>query len=184
MAIETKKKTIDGVEYAVTQFTARTANRIQHRLARVLVPLIGTGLGALKIKLEPGQDINLLAVLNGLDGDTLGMATMRALEGMGEEEYIDFIQLILASTEMDGTAAAPNPEVYDINFAGKTASIGKVISFVLEANNLVPFEVTDGIGALKEMFVDMKEKDYSDEPPAKSILAQKQDDSQSSSTKK
>ena len=159
MGLVAKTKKIDGDEYEVTQFLARTANRIQHRIARVLLPLIGTGLGALDLnEVDQDRKVNVIMLMSGIDGETLGLAFMRALNAMEENEYIDFILTMLESTRINNVEAAPTPEDYDMNFAGKTKTIPKLLLFVMEANNLLPFEINMVIGKVKEFFQDEEEK--------------------------
>jgi len=138
MSIETKKKTIDDLDFEVTQFPARRALMFQRRVIRVIGPLLATGVGSFK-------DMKAGLLNASIDGDALGRGVQRALDTLSDTEYIDLILDSFSMTKVNGTLI-DRPEAFDNAFNGKTSAIFKGFAFVWEANfGPLPF-----IGSIRE----------------------------------
>jgi hypothetical protein len=130
--IKTEEKTIDGVRYQVTQFPAMEALRVQTQLLKVAGPALAaifsgvrSGDGA-KAKME-FSPIFLAAALEKLS------------DKLNEDELERLVLRLLAGARImeqnGGPFDGPNGRVlFNMHFAGKLATLWKVIAFVLEVN--------------------------------------------------
>lgn len=120
--IDTQTRTINGVEYQVTQFPALYAMRMAARLTK----LVGPGLaGAL------GGKQSLASVM---DADIDFGAAISAIVGSIDDTGTpDLIRDLLSSTRRDGKDLS-SESVFNTEFAGNLSELIPALSFVLEVN--------------------------------------------------
>ena len=106
--IQTITKELNGVKYAVTQFTARRALRLQAKLIKALGPFL------FEISANPGHAMELLS--NSISDDTLEVLVVE----------------ILSSTRKEGMELTP--ATIDMEFAGDIGTLFEVVRFALEVN--------------------------------------------------
>jgi hypothetical protein len=131
--VESKSKTIDGVNFTVTQFPARRAFAVQARLIKTLGPALGAAVGK-----GVGGEVDLSAALQKL-ADNIEADTLVALA-----------QELLASTRADGKELAGDA-AFDMAFTGKLLTLYKVLAFLVEVN-FADFFGAGGIGGLVARF--------------------------------
>lgn len=106
--IQTIEKEIGGSKYAVTQFTARRALRLQAKLIKVLGPFL------FEISVNQSKAMELLS--SSISEDTLETLVIE----------------ILMSTRKNGIELT-SPTI-DIEFAGEIGTLFEVVMFALEVN--------------------------------------------------
>jgi len=127
MAIETRKKTIDNVEIAVTHLPARTAMRLKIKLVKLLSPSIGQIFGGLG---KVSKNTSLLDLE--IDMSLVSTAIEKLSERLDEQEFENLIFEILACTRLDGREI--DTGCFDTEFAGNLNLMYKIIWFTLEVN--------------------------------------------------
>lgn len=127
--IETSTKSIDGIEFAVTQFPARRGMQMQARLAKILGPIVGGLAGALE-----GAEAN----------ENIGKA-LAGLAALNADEFATLALDLLASTRMEGREITSG--VFDMEFAGKYDTLYKALAYVVQVNFGSLFKLGD-IGSL------------------------------------
>ncbi len=134
--IETKKKTIDGDEYSVTQFPARRGLSLKIRLVKILGPALAEAASGLDLK-DGGnlQDTEL-------DSGFLAKAVSKLVEGL-DSSTGDLILEMLSQTRKNGHELTE--AVFDLEFAGNYMTLYKLLAFVIQANGFFP---GGGIGFL------------------------------------
>ena len=125
MAIETKKKTIDGAEYSVTTFAARRGLKLKIRLVKVIGPALAEAASGLDLK----DGVSLQETE--LGGGFLAKAVSRLVEGL-DDSTGSLIEELLSQTRKDGREL--NGTAIDDEFAGDYLTLYKVLAFVVEAN--------------------------------------------------
>ena len=135
--IETKKKTIDGAEYGVTQFPARRGLALKLKLIKLIGPALAEAAGALSGNSGTGsfQDTEM-------DPWFIGKAVSSLVEGLGEDTG-ELILDLLSMTRKNGKELTG--EVFDQEFAGDYLTLYKVLAFVIQVNG---FFGKGGIGTL------------------------------------
>lgn len=147
--IETKTKTIAGVEYQTTQFPGRASFRIKAKLVKLLGPSILTALNGDRKPAPTGKKAAAAGV-GGLQID-LG-AVARGIEmlagAMDPDEMVAFVIELLSTTKMkkDNAWVDITPEIFDIEFAGKMHVVYQLLGFVVGVN-YGSFFAEGGIGA-------------------------------------
>lgn len=118
--IETKTKTIDGYQIAVTQLPAKRAMRLFHRLSQIGIPGFVQSMGSL----ASGADtkVDFASVGKSLEG------VMQALDVDTFESVRD--ELLYAAT-IDGKTLL---DLMDVELAGKIATVYRIMLFALESN--------------------------------------------------
>ena len=145
--IETKKKTIDGAEYSVTQFPARRGLALKLRLVKLIGPALAEAAGAL----NPGSGSGLLQDIQ-IDPGIIQKAVATLVEGM-DESTGELIFDLLSMTRKDSRELTE--AVFDQEFAGNYLTLYKVLGFVIQANG---FFGQGGIGTLQAAVTPMTEK--------------------------
>ncbi len=135
--IETKKKTIDGAEYSVTQFPARRGLGLKLRLIKLIGPALAEAAGAL----NPANGTNSL-MDSEIDPWIIGRAVSSLVEGL-DNDTGELILDLLAMTRKNGRELSG--EVFDLEFAGDYLTLYKVLGFVIQVNG---FFGKGGIGTL------------------------------------
>ena len=135
--IETKKKSIDGDEYAVTQFPARRGLNLKIRLVKVLGPALAEAAGALN--LSAGAAALEQA---GINPWFLGQAVSRLVEGL-DSSTGELVLELLSQTRKNNREL--NEAAFDLEFAGKYLTLYKVLGFVIQVNG---FFGQGGIGTM------------------------------------
>lgn len=133
MAIETRKKTIDGHEYTVTSFGGTEGVRIKAVLMRSIGPAIFSIMTSSKEGKFSEAEVDprvFTYLFNNLD----------------ENQYINFILRLLKNTRRDDVEMTR--EIFDAEFAGEYGTLYKVLLFVLEVNYKKSFFGEGGIGSL------------------------------------
>lgn len=115
--IETKEKTIDGSVYAVTQFPAMKALRMQAKLGKYL-----------------GPSLSLLYVseMNGNSDEKIPMALKMLFEQLDENTFESLTLELLQCVRENGVELTK--PIIDLKFAGKLNLLFKVLVWVLEVN--------------------------------------------------
>lgn len=128
-SLETKTKSIDGVEYRVTVFPAGQGFELLFELKE----LFGDSIGALFGK-------NAETALAKIGGK------------FGKKEVLDFVLRLLAFTYAENaTEPVGKKEVFNLHFAGRQGHLFKVIAFAVEVNFGDFFgEVKNGLKSLMD----------------------------------
>jgi hypothetical protein len=128
MALESRKKHIDGEEYQVTQLPARQGFKLIKRLAHIVVPALGDGANAV---LKSGTIPKSLADLDLGAFDFKQIAALM-LDRADEDLMLECVDWMAEQTLVDGKHLA---KVFDSHFAGKIQTMLKWLAFAVEVNN-------------------------------------------------
>jgi hypothetical protein len=144
--IDTKKKTIDGAEYSVTQFPARRGLALKIKLVKLIGPALAEAAGGLDLK----EGVNLQEAE--IDTGFMGKAVEKLVEGM-DDSTGDLILDLLSMTRKNGQEL--KEAVFDTEFAGDYLTLYKVLGFVIQVNG---FFGKGGIGMLTAAVMPKTEK--------------------------
>lgn len=138
--IETKTRTIDGVAFSCTQFTARRGLGLQARILRLAGDSIAEAFTLLaKIKAPKGGSM-LDADLTGINASPI---MQKLAEGLAREDIAALAAEVMSNTTMDGKQISEG--VFDMEFVGKYDTLAKALWFVCETNG---FFKVGGIGGM------------------------------------
>lgn len=124
--IETKRKTVSGLNVAVTQFAGRRNFGVLIDLAAVAGPMIGAILGA------TGGATSVDDLLSAdVDFDMIGRSLAA---NMNREKVMSLVDSLLENTAINERPIMANNE-FDVVFAGPNVlKLGGVLAFVIEVN--------------------------------------------------
>jgi len=124
MSIETREKSIDGLQISVTQFPGRRGFKVQTKLLKYFTPLI-SAFGKAQGK-EDAEDVSIID--REIDTESL----MRFSESLDNDNALQFVFQLLEGTRIDGREI--NEAVFDEKFAGNFLTLYKILWFVVEVN--------------------------------------------------
>lgn len=137
--LQTKKKTIGGHEYSVTQFLATEAIKISRTLKDELGVSFAQG---------------ITGVLASGDGTVILSTIIRELcKGLDEDGTVKMVKRMLeqSGARCDGQEILPQ---FDIMFAGKLKTLFVLLAFILEVN-YGDFLGEDGTGNLMDTLIEV-----------------------------
>jgi len=143
-----REKTIDGIKFIVTAFTAVEAFKLKSYLLKKFGPALGQALGTLDGGLPANGKIGDVK----LDGDKMARAIETLMAQLDEDEFIAFLQRMLrnvvAHKDKKQFSFADDyfDATMDIVFNQHIFSVYPVLLLVLEANYPDFFGKIPGIG--------------------------------------
>lgn len=143
MGIESKERTIDGVQYTVTQFPARKGLKLKFRLARLLAPSLGPLFGSVdKVNLK-----NAAALLNSkIDPAMVGKAFGMLFASSDPDQLLNLVMTLLCDTRREGLEI--DDALFDREFAANYGHLYSVLSFVLDVNYSNLLRVGEGLASI------------------------------------
>lgn len=144
MAIEIRKKTIDGIEFSVQQFGGLYALQLKAELIRKFGPGIAHLFGTLLAKTDK-KNFSLMDM--DVNGEEIGAAIAGLMNEIREDELNKLLGKLLRNTaatftsdngEVNAVFPADDPKkfeaMFDLVFTGRLMTLYPLIFFILEVN--------------------------------------------------
>ena len=146
--MELETKVIDGIEFAVTPFRFWEARKLERRVAKLALPVLGNVIEGFSEMKE--FDLSKMNIKEG----SITNAIQTLFESLTENEYVELLMLILSNVQatikdQQGKrvqVSLANESQYDAVFGTHVGVMYKVIGFVAEVNFPDYFGKIRGIG--------------------------------------